>query len=686
MPKSTLSKVASKTISQNVASVLESIQEAFFIIDREWRLVFLNGKAEEIFQQKASEMVGRSIFEASPKFKKSGFFKFYKRAYTSGRRVEFEEYYEPAKRWYSGSIYPASDGLYVHFSDITAEKRRSKELRFLSEAGVILSSSLDYDKTLNRVIRLAVETVSDWCAAELVGEDGKVTRLAIGHADPKKIKLAQEFRKKYPPNPNAPDGSAEVVRTGKSFVMTHIPDELLVKAALNEEHLSMIRALGIASYMIAPMKIGAKVLGTITFVSSSDRQLYTNSDLPLAEGLAARAALAIENARLYRSAQLEIDMRQKTEERLLLLQEELRLSKDQLETIIQSSSDGITLQDDSGKLIYANDTAAYMVGFSSPEALISATSKEVFNRFEMIDESGAPFALERLPGRRALKGEVAPEEKIGYRVKKTGKERWSSVRATPLLDNEGHVKYAVNVFHDVTDQKLQEKRKNEFISIASHELKTPVATLKILSQALRDLPGGKEAKKKKEIIGRVENQLDRITGLTRDLLDVSKISSGTLEIRPTSFNLVISVSEIVNDFRGMTSKHEISLDSPSRVVILADQARFEQVIGNLLSNAIKYSPRGGKIRVKISSTKNSAVISVQDQGTGVSADNKSRIFESFFRENNGSSTAQGLGMGLFICSEIVKLHKGSIRVESQPNKGSTFYVEFPKNRKRKIGA
>ncbi len=637
-----------------------------------------------MFQKAESQILGRSVFEIYPKFKKTGFYKHYEKAFKTGKSLQLEEYYGPNNKWYEGSIHPMSDGLHVQLLDITRQKRRSEELHFLNKAGTILASSLDYKKTLNRVVRLAIATLSDWCVAEMIGEDGVTDQLAIGHSNPLKIKLARDIREKYPPDPNAPEGTAAVISSGKSFVMTSVPDELLAKSARSKKHLSMIRRLGITSYMIAPMKVGDRVIGTITFVSSTEKRLFTKADLPLAEGLAARAALAIENAKLYLAAQQEIERRQKTEEELLRIQDELRFSKDQIETIIQSSGDGITLQDDAGRLVYANNTAAYTSGFSSPEAMISSPPEAIFERFEMIDESGKPFPVDKLPGRRALKGDVAPEEVIGYRIKKTGKERWSMVRATPLLNTEGEVKYAVNIFHDITEQKMQERRKNEFISIASHELKTPVATLKILSQALRDLTNGRQKEKKTEILDRFENQLDRIAALTRDLLDVSKISSGTLEIQPKRFNVAASVRVIVEDFGQMTSTHTVRLDSSKRLYVWADQARLEQVVNNLLSNAIKYSPQGGAIKVKIRATPTMSVISVEDWGLGISADNRTRIFESFFREHRKNSIAQGLGMGLFICSEIIKLHKGNIRVESQPGKGSTFYVEFPKNKPGKI--
>jgi signal transduction histidine kinase len=182
-------------------------------------------------------------------------------------------------------------------------ERAELRARFLSEAGKVLASSLDYRETLNAVAGLAVPEIADWCAVDLVGPDDSLERVAVVHPDPAKVELAKQLQERYPDDKNAPHGLYNVLRTGKSEMMEKIPEELLVASAQDAEHLRIIRELHLVSYMAVPLKTPDSMLGVISFVSTSDDRLYGPDDLRLAEDLAGRAALAIEKAQLFREAQ-----------------------------------------------------------------------------------------------------------------------------------------------------------------------------------------------------------------------------------------------------------------------------------------------------------------------------------------------------------------------------------------------
>jgi PAS domain S-box-containing protein len=158
----------------------------------------------------------------------------------------------------------------------------------------------------------------------------------------------------------------------------------------------------------------------------------------------------VDNARLYEEAQREITERKRA-------QEELRGSRDELEIILKGVADGIIAQDASGRVFYANETAARMSGYSSARAFVDAPTEEVMSRFELMDEGGRPFPLERLPGRSALRGEAGVEEVLRLRVVETGEERWAVVRAAPVLDEEGGVRMAVSILRDITEQRRAEE-------------------------------------------------------------------------------------------------------------------------------------------------------------------------------------------------------------------------------------
>lgn len=196
--------------------------------------------------------------------------------------------------------------------DITAKKRLEENLLFLSEASRILSSSLDYNDTLQNVAQIAVPHIADWCTVSLIDENNFPQQVALSHVDPKKIKWAYKLQREYPPDPDAPTGVPNVIRTGKPEMFPHIPEELLVRAAKDEKHLKIIRELGLVSAMTVPILQGNKAVGAISFVSAESEKHFTPADLSMAEEVASRAALAIENSQLYNQVQIMIDSLEKT--------------------------------------------------------------------------------------------------------------------------------------------------------------------------------------------------------------------------------------------------------------------------------------------------------------------------------------------------------------------------------------
>jgi PAS domain S-box-containing protein len=186
--------------------------------------------------------------------------------------------------------------------DISMARQRRENQRFLTRATELLASSLDYEETIRRVAELAVPRVADWCVAEVVDEAGVPRRLAVAHVNPAKLELARQLQERYPPQSESARGAAAVFRTGKPDMMTDIPVELLEGAAVDEEHLAMLRALELNSYMCVPLIAGGEVLGTITFVGAESGRRYGPEDLAFAENIAERAAAAISNARSFREA------------------------------------------------------------------------------------------------------------------------------------------------------------------------------------------------------------------------------------------------------------------------------------------------------------------------------------------------------------------------------------------------
>ncbi|HEY0157027.1 MAG TPA: GAF domain-containing protein [Thermoanaerobaculia bacterium] len=265
---------------------------------------------QEITGQTAEEMRGRGWLEAVHPSHRERVTAAWDAAVSSGTLYEDEYLLRQADgsyRWFADKTVPVTgeDGTVEEWigtaTDVHEQHVGQEGLAFLARANEIFASSLDYRETLRNVTFLAVPRIADWCTVDIVDSEGNLReRLAIAHSDPEKIALAEEFSRKFPPDPET-DTIYRVMRTGISELVPFIPDEMLVQSARSEEHLRMLRELGIMSFMVVPLRSRGEVVGAIALVSSHRR--YSPQDLTQAEELAYRASIAIENARLYSAAQ-----------------------------------------------------------------------------------------------------------------------------------------------------------------------------------------------------------------------------------------------------------------------------------------------------------------------------------------------------------------------------------------------
>jgi PAS domain S-box-containing protein len=211
-------------------------------------------------------------------------------------------------RWFLGRAHPVhgADGRIIKWfgtcTDIDEQKRAADSLRFLTQAEALLASSLDYETTLAALTRLAVPQLADWCSIDIQGEDGVVRLLAVAHVDPSKVKWAHELRQRYPPDPKDSHGLHEVIRTGRTSLLPDIPDSLLVASCRDKEHLRIARELGLRSALTVPLTARGRTFGALALVTAESGRRFTPTDAAFAEQLASRAALAVDNARLYGNA------------------------------------------------------------------------------------------------------------------------------------------------------------------------------------------------------------------------------------------------------------------------------------------------------------------------------------------------------------------------------------------------
>jgi signal transduction histidine kinase/CHASE3 domain sensor protein len=300
---------AARTTAENARlqldRVLENLPDAASVFDSEWRYTFINPAAKRILAVRGIDgdrVMGKVVWDEVKQLKGSRFEAESRRAALEQKVVEYDEYVPELDAWLENTIIPAKDVVMTFTRDVTRKKREQQGAELLSEASRVLASTLDYENTLESVARLAVGDLAEWCAVDLVQAGGAIRQAVVAHIDEEKVRWAKELNRRYPPDYGGPTGVGAVIRTGQSEIYPEISDEMLVAAARDEHHLAIMRELQIKSALIVPMIARGRTLGALTLISTRKGRRYDDSDLALAMEIATRAAIAIDNAQLYRGA------------------------------------------------------------------------------------------------------------------------------------------------------------------------------------------------------------------------------------------------------------------------------------------------------------------------------------------------------------------------------------------------
>jgi PAS domain S-box-containing protein len=260
---------------------------------------------------------------------------------------------------------------------------------------------------------------------------------------------------------------------------------------------------------------------------------------------------------------------------------------------------------------------------------------------------------------------------------KNGEYKWHLSRALPYI-NDGEIARWFGTNTDIDELKQLQRQKDDFLGIASHELKTPVTSIKAYAQVLEAMLSREGEEKKAAMVTKMDAQLNRLTNLIGDLLDVTKINSGRILFNKVWFDFNQTIQECVQDLQNTTNRHILVLDLKETGKVYSDKERIGQVITNLVTNAIKYSPQSNRIIISTEREGNMVTVCVEDFGIGIAADKKDRVFEQFYRvSGNKQHTFPGLGLGLYISNEIIRREGGRMWVNSVEGKGSTFCFSLP---------
>lgn len=360
------------------------------------------------------------------------------------------------------------------------------------------------------------------------------------------------------------------------------------------------------------------------------------------------------------------------EEYMSKLEQKIVSQTHQFKTITDNATSCLFMIDKKGKTSFMNPAAEKVTGYTLEEIKEQILYKLPHKHTESMSKKRNTCSL---LGALRKKQQIKDQEDVF--VRKDGSIFPISFSLAPLYQ-DGKQDGAVLEFQDITKRKELERQKDDFIGVASHELKTPVTSMKTYTQVLI-----KQFEKKGDLLSaayliKIDTQINKLTALITDLLDVTRTRIGKLNLKQEKFAIEALVREVVEDIQLTTQKHLIVIKGYSNARITADRDRTSQVLINLLSNAIKYSPKSGKIVVHIKSDKKEVTIGVQDFGIGIPQDKLTNVFDRFMRVKSPQmETFAGLGLGLYIASDIVRRQGGRIWATSKKNAGSTFYFSLP---------
>ncbi len=597
----------------------------------------------------------------------------WQRAWRDGEGYEIEyrfRRHDGTYQWFIGRAVPVPDasGAVAEWigtcTNIDDQKRRSEVQGFLAEASKLLAVSLDYETTLTRIAQLAVPQIADWCAIDIIGEDGVARRLETAHIDPSKVRLAHELAERYPFDPDAPSGVARVLRTGLPEFVPAISDQLLEASIADPELLRIMRALGLRSSMVVPLIARGRTLGAITLVAAESERSYGTADLELATDLARRAAVAVDNARL-------LDSLRRSEERYRDLAEAMPL------VVWTARADGAVDYFSQRWYDYTGQSAEQSHGQGWTEAIHPEDLPECRRRWDEAVRTGLPYEVE-------------------YRWRSAnGDYRWYLGRALPVRGQGGRIRYWVGSGTEIDGQKrseqdlrertedlaqltrtLEERNRelDQFAYVTSHDLKAPLRGIAHLSQWIEEDLGEHATEEIKGQMKLLRGRVHRMEGLIDGILQYSRVGrlAGAAE--------QVAVGELLEDVVDLLAPppHVSVAVAPDMPTLETERLPLQQVFANLIQNAIKHNDRPA-LRIEVGWSERGPLYEfrVRDNGTGIAPQYHERIF-GIFQTLAPRDKVEGSGLGLALIKKIVEHHGGQVSLDSAEGTGATFSFTWPR--------
>lgn len=510
---------------------------------------------------------------------------------------------------------------------------RVRQRDYLLEIARAITQELDLDKLLKRILRYSAEMLAGQAGLILLrGEDGK-WKVGTSHGIPPSIMQYLEPLLSQVPDHEDP-------------ARFEIPE---VNRLLQD--LTRNLTLGLLNGIGLPLIAHQSVIGVI-FIFRSYQARFSSNDLALLESFADQAAIAVYNAQLYRQSQRE---------------------QQRMHAILDSVADGMLILTPDHRIERCNQAfanmwgkPAYEIQGKSHEEVILWEKREQGLTLEQAEAGGWPLT----PNATIyVEGELKRPKRAPIPV---------GVTYSPMMSSEGILLNIITTIRDITRFREAEELKSTFISVISHELKTPVALIKGYVSTIRREDATWDREIVKESLQVIEEEADRLTEMIENLLDATRLQVGSLSLKLEEVSLLNLVERLAKRFRTQVDKHTIVVEFEENFpFVMIDEDRMTQVLSNLISNAIKYSPEGGQIKIVGKTRPDQIIICVIDEGPGIPPGDIPHIFDRFYRSEQASKTTKGAGLGLFLARAVVEAHGGRIWIDPKPDSGARICFTIP---------
>jgi PAS domain S-box-containing protein len=510
---------------------------------------------------------------------------------------------------------------------------RVRQRDYLLEIAQSLTQELNLPKLLSRILEISVEMVAGQAGLIMLREAPGKWRMSTAQAiSPPFLRYIENWL-------------AQLEDSGDASQF-ELPE---INRMLKE--LAYTASMGLLNGVALPLVAQGEVIGVI-FVFRSYPDLFSHNDRALLSSFATQAAIAVRNARLYT---------------------QVRQEKQRMDALLDSAADGMLILTADRRVERANPALARMLGMAANH-IIGRKHDEIIRwdkqpdglMLETAEAGGWPLTPN---AQLYVEGDLTRSGAMPLPV---------GITYAPLLSPEGTLLNVIATVRDITRFRQAEELKSTFVSIISHELKTPIALIKGYVGTLRREDASWDSDVVQDSLQVIEEEADHLTELIENMLDASRLQAGSFAIKPSDVNLAELCQRIAERFQTQTSRHQIVVDVPADTpIILADERRLEQVISNLISNAIKYS-EGQQIRISAQTRPEQVIVCVSDQGPGIAAEDIPHIFDRFYRAPDMAKQTKGAGLGLYLAKAVVEAHGGRIWVDPQPDTGARICFSLPR--------